>query len=488
MSVVAHTNISHKHMASVQLNNEPAVTAISVSARIDYIQRFSKQAVLVIDNDVNVYAQAARQFLINCSSDESTQETNVAFVSASTKLNDIQMRCRLIEQLFANTLFDPEKSLAVSILNLNKHSKGNINIVIEHAHALSLQIKYELCQLVNVASKTQRKIDVVLFGLEQAAQDVAADQTLFKNKLSIVDAKSGQLFALEHAKFASDKTIFNSKLWLKLLSALLLFSVLIGLSWYGLIHYDNFKLSELSKLTEVDATPIETSALVLEKTPSKEKTHTTVQPQDLTVEGSAKLANITDIQAALLGEISSIKDNGAQQAQATDILQALELNESSETSLVNGTPSVKVTQSKQVTIKPIRDTSKYESSNMTPMVPKDSESSKITLLKIPQFDIASVEFVLTPEYYTKASSGYVVQLVGFTKLDLLSRFIKKYPNIDYFSYEKMLNDQKLIVLTTAIYDNKSQANAAIKLLPQGIVDRGVWIKPLSLVQEEINSL
>lgn len=481
-------------MASVQLNNEPAVTSISVSARIDYIQRFSKQAVLVIDNDVNVYTQAARQFLINCSSDESTQETNVAFVSASTKLNDIQMRCRLIEQLFSNTLFDPEKSLAVSILNLNKHSKDNINIVIEHAHALSLQIKYELCQLVNVASKTQSKIDVVLFGLEQAAQDAAANQTLFKNKLSIIDAKSGQLFALEHAKFAGDKTIFNSKLWLKLLSALLLVSVLIGLSWYGLIHYDNFKLSKLSKLTEVDVAPIETSTLVLGKTPSKVKTPSTeksqkiLQHQGITVEDSAKLANTADIQAALLGETSSVKGNDAQPAQATDILQALELNGASESSLVNATPVVEVIQPKQVTIKPTPDTSKAENPNIAPMVPKKYESSKIKLQEVSQFDIASVEFVPTPEYYINASSGYVVQLVGFTKLDLLSRFIEKYPNIEYFSYEKMLNGQKLIVLTTAIYDNKSQANAAIKLLPQGIVDRGVWVKPLSLVQEEINSL
>jgi len=150
MSALANNNTHHANVDSVQLNSEPTLTSISVTARIDYIQRFSKQAVLVIDQDVGVYTQAARQFLISLSKEETAQETNVAYVSASTKLNDIQMRCRLIEQLFANTLFDPEKSLAVSILRLSKQNKESITIVVEHAHALSLQIKYELITKSNI--------------------------------------------------------------------------------------------------------------------------------------------------------------------------------------------------------------------------------------------------------------------------------------------------------------------------------------------------
>ncbi len=128
MSALASTNTHHANVDTVQLISEPAVTSISVTARIDYIQRFSKQVVLVIDQDVDIYTQATRQFLVSLSKEKTTQDTNVAFVSASTKLNDIQMRCRLIEQLFANTLFDPEKSLAVSILRVSKQSKESITI------------------------------------------------------------------------------------------------------------------------------------------------------------------------------------------------------------------------------------------------------------------------------------------------------------------------------------------------------------------------
>ena len=215
MSAVAHTSIENNNIANVQLNTEPAVTSISVSARIEYIQRFSKQTVLVIDNDVNVYTHAARQYLINLSKDKSSQEANVAYVSASSKLNDIQIRCRLIEQLFSNTLFDPETSLAISILHLSKKSKDCLTIVIEHAHALSLQMKYELCQLVDVANKTHNKINVVLFGKESAAQEAASNKSIFKNKLSIIDAKTGQLFPLEHTKINIDNAKHSSRFWQK---------------------------------------------------------------------------------------------------------------------------------------------------------------------------------------------------------------------------------------------------------------------------------
>jgi len=481
MSVVAHTSIGNEHMASVQLNSEPAVTSISVSARIEYIQRFSKQAVLVIENDVNAYTQAARQFLTNFSSEQTIQETNVAFISASTKLNDIQMRCRLIEQLFSNTLFDPEKSLAVSILNLNKQSKNNINIVIEHAHALSLQIKYELCQLVDVANKTKtkNKINVVLFGIEQAAQDVATNKSIFKNKLSIIEAKSGQLFSIEHSRFAADKRNFTRKLWVKILATVVIISMFTGLSWYGLIHYDNFKLSNLSS---IDPTPVSSESLVASTAALKETVLAKEVNEAVIAEAAPELlADSSDIQAALLGEPVSTHNEVIQQAKAADVLQALNLNETpapvkTDVAIQNTvvTPStVNIAEPNPAKINIVKLSEKVL--NQEPVTPRQSS-------------VPTSTFTTTPDYYLNNSTGYVVQLVGFTNKDLLSRFVDKYPNLEYFSYEKKLNDQKLIVLTTAIFNDKPQAKAAIQKLPQGIIDRGVWVKSLSIVQEEINSL
>ncbi len=461
MSVVAHNSIDHRNIASVQLDNEPAVTSISVSARIDYIQRFSKQAVLVIDNDVDVYTQAARQFLINLSKDKAHQETNVAFVSASQKLNDIQMRCRLIEQLFANALFDPEKSLAVSILQLSKQSKADLTIVVEHAHAMSLQMKYELCQLVDVANKTHSKINVALFGQEQAAQDAATNKSIFKNKLAVVDAKSGQLFSLEHAKFNCESVIFTSKFWQKLLLAAILAFALIGLSWFVLKDYDTFSLSQLpsTNVENLDIAPIAANTKLIEEN--------TKAQSDLVANKAIILAETADIHAALLneevlaGKVENVK------AKTTDILQALDLNESQSASSNAAEPVAKLAVVKSEGVNEI-----------APKAAINQEEHKFANTVSP--------LALTPNYYLNSSTGYVVQVVGFTDMTLLARFTEQYPNLEYFSYQRELNGQSFIILTTKIFDTKDQAIIALQSLPQTFIESGVWIKELSIVKDEIN--
>jgi len=464
MSAVAHKSIDNTNIASVQLNTEPAVTSISVSARIDYIQRFSKQTVLVIDNDVDVYTQAARQFLINLSKEKSNQETNVAFVSASTKLNDIQMRCRLIEQLFANTLFDPEKSLAVSILQLGKKSKESLTIVVEHAHSLSLQMKYELCQLVDVANKTHSKINVVLFGQEQAAQDAATNKSIFKNKLAIVDAKTGQLFPLEHAKFNSDNATFTSKFWKKLMITLILISVLIGSVWAVMIEYDNFSLSQLPavNVNESIKGTLEPVATMI-TTNDKELVVNEVLPK-------GELAKAAEIHAALLGEESINVNVENIRAQTADVLQALDFTETKIAAPLAVEAELQISKSEEVKPEMVKE--------IVPTQVINEEVNKLATIELP--------LVLTPRYYLNSPTGYVIQIVGFTDITLLARFTEQYPDLEYYSYQKKLNDQIFTVLTTRSFDSKEQAQAALQALPQTIIDRGVWIKALSTVQSEIN--
>jgi len=469
MSAAAHININEASIASMPLNTEPAVTSISVSARIEYIQRFSKQAVLIVDNDSSVYSQAARQFLISLAKDKpsksvnTSQETNVAFVSASSKLNDIQMRCRFIEQLFANALFDPEKSLAVSLITLSKKSKENITIVVEHAHALSLQMKYELCQLVDVANKTQSKINVALFGNEQAAQNVAKNKSIFKNKLAIIDAKSGQLFPLDHAKFTSNQTVFNNKLWLKLATVTLVIFGLIGLSWFVLINYNNFNLPQLTK------TNIDDSAIAANAKPTNDQLLALDNNTNPLTEAD-EFATTVDIQSALMGEQQAIVTRENRSAQTGDILQALDLAE------------VKKAAVTIETLAPVTEKNAVNKVTVTKVKP-----ALVTKEAVSKPKEVALPLALTPNYYLNSSSGYVVQLVGFTDLTLLKRFMKTHTNLQYFSYQKKLNDQTFIVLTTKIFDNKAQASEAISTLPKTIVDRGVWVKDLALVKAEINN-
>ena len=462
MSALARTNTHHTDIASVQLNTEPAVTSISVSARIDYIQRFSKQVVLVIDNDTNVYTQVARQFITNLSKETSDQESNVAFVSASTKLNDIQMRCRLIEQLFANTLFDPEKSLVMSILQLKKQDSESITIVVEHAQALSLQMKYELCQLVEIANKTHKKINVVLFGQEQSAQQIAANSSIFKNKLAIIDAKSGQLFALEHAKFKHDNSLFTRKFWVKLMLISTVMSGAIALSWYALIEYDDFSLSQLplfkasTTVTAIAQAPIESNSKLVNLKDKKSEANDVNE-----------LATAVEIHAAMLGNALPLTQVKVQQAKALDIMQALD-------------------EDKTPFAEPI--IIKQELQPVSPNLIKEVADKSLIKEQVSKVANAVSPIMLTPSYYLKAPTGYVVQIVGFTDMALLKRFIIKYPELEYFSYQKMLNEQLFTVLTTRIFDNRDQAKLALQTLPKAIVERGTWIKELATVQAEINAL
>lgn len=457
MSAVAHTQVNNINNVSVPFDIEPAVTTISVTARIDYIQRFSKQAVLVVENNVDVYSHTARQFLSSLSKSHSkehnSQETNVAFVAASSKLNDIQMRCRLIEQLFANTLFDPEQSLAVSILRLGKQDSDVITIVVEHAHALSLQVKYELCQLVDVANKTHKKINVVLFGYEQAAQEIANNKSIFKNKLSIIDAGTGQLFALDHAKFKQTNGIFSTKFLQKLTLIITVSMMILGLSWFALIEFDNFSLSKLPMATTLEAD----KTLV-----SLEKNKAVINNTLSLTEKTSEMASINEINLALLAANSSKPFIKQQTAQSADILQALDFTDKKEVDKL--IVDSKLSATKLLANEPIKV--EQASSFVKPAVP----------------------FMLTPQYYLNADTGYVVQIAGFTDMTVLSAFIDDFQKLEYFSYERVLNDQPFIVLTSKIYPSKAQANAAIKVLPQAILQRGPWLKSLVIVKNEINSL
>ncbi|OUR61766.1 hypothetical protein A9Q74_07580 [Colwellia sp. 39_35_sub15_T18] len=442
---------------------ESTTTAISVTARIDYIQRFSKQLTVVVDKNPAVYSQLARQYLAHISQESSKQEVNVAFVAASSKLNDIQMRCRLIEQLFANTLFDPEQSLAVSILRLVKQNNDTITILIEHAQTLSLQVKYELCQLVDVAKKTQNNINVVIFGLEQAAQEVAQNRTLFDKKTSIIDASNGQVLALDHARFKNKTTAFKSDTWLKLSLAALVAMLIAFTSWFFLAEYENFSLTDLPVKPPIAETPKivpqETPALI---TPSKT--------------ARSKFASTADINLALLGQNSS-KQLLLATAERDDILQALVL---AEPRINNTNVAVNIDEPAATST----SIPALTNINITPKLVKPNEVKLDEPNQLPLLPLLPV--ILTEQYYLNAEEGYVVQITGFTNLSRLATFIKKNKDLEYFSYQKNLNSQQFIVLTTKIYSDKAQAIVAMNGLPEVIKSLGSFLKSVATIKREIN--
>lgn len=425
--------------------------AVSVIARIDYIQRFSKQMTVVVDNNSAVYSKVARQYLANISQESSNQEINVAFVAASNKINDIQMRCRLIEQLFANTLFDPEQSLAVSILRLAKNNNGVITVIVEHAQALSLQIKYELCQLVDTAKKTQNSINVVIFGSEQAAMEISQNKTIFDKKASIIDASSGQVVALDHARFKSKSTVFNYAIGLKIGLASLLSLLIVTAAWYLLSEYESVSFATLPVKAPVVSQPI------------------IVADKKNTVVSKKTLASASDVHLALIAKENS-QAPLLEAAKSDDILQALMITEPSNNdtqATINTEEAVSIASNEQIKTKKI--------------IVNDVKGDKLDSL--PALPIA-----LNEQYYLNAESGYVVQITGFSDLSRLKAFIKSNKDLEYYSYQRILKNQKFFVLTSKIFNDKIQAREAIKQLPEAVKNLGSFLKSVSTIKREINTV
>jgi len=441
MSALANKQIRHTINKDIDLSmNETSSTVdsavpVSLTARIDYVQRFAKQMILVFDDQAEVNSQLARQYLANISQTTNKQEINIAFLAASSKINDIQMRCRIIEQLYANTLFDPEQSLALSILRLAKQSNASVTIVVENAQALSLQIKYELCQLVDIAKKTQVKINVVLFALEQAAKEIALNKTIFDKKVSVIEASSGQVIPLSHARFKVKKTLFTKKTWQ--IAAVMLLSVIIILLAWGLLA-ERGKVSLTTKL----ATPEPNTSIVnvIKKTKTENKK---TKAEEIPVKvHEPELASSSDVYSALLPlkqEVSE-KDNVAD---TQDILQALVIAE------------------------PQTSTVEQIVSDITPF---------------------AEPFTLNEPYYLNSPQGYVVQITAFSDLVILSKFTETYKDFKYYSYYKNLNGQKFTVLTSKIYSDKTHAKLALNSLPQAMSKLGSFIKSVSTIKREINTV
>jgi len=445
----------------------PSIESIgtSVTSRIEYNLRFSKQVVLVVGNKTEQYSQLASQFLVNLSDVKSDvshlntqdRQINVAFVSASSKLNDIQMRCRLIEQLFVNTLFDPEQSLAVSVLRFATQQGESISIVIDHAHALSLQVKYELCQLVSLAKKNKLTINVVLFGLMEAGQQLAINQSLFKNKVAVIDASNGQILSLDDNKMVVEKSISPLRSWQKvsLVSALVLIAA--ALIWVYLIIAEDINqqafnakgIMVLGDNKTVVTKPSLSNDAIDETTIQLQKQHKIESIENsINVNQAALISQATseDINQLLI-TVNSDKYIEKIPAEVTDVLQAL------------------------------MGVAKQVDNNVASTTEDDSSEGQ------------TIE-ISNNYYQTKAKeykNGYVVQVSVISDDNLLQQFLKEYSKENFYTYQRQLNGNSFTVITSKVFKNKVEATTAIELLPTQLIERKPWVKSISSVINEMNT-
>ncbi|WP_076419428.1 hypothetical protein [Colwellia sp. UCD-KL20] len=451
-----------------------SVTTISVNARIDYILRFSKHAVLVIDNDPDVYANVGNEFLGSLSKDH-----NAAFVSISSKLNDIQIRCRIIEQLFGNTLFDPEQPLSVNVVKLSEAKNEAITIVIANAESLSLQLTHELCQLAEIAKKLNKTINVLLLGRVQAAINLSENKHLFDKKVSILLAENGQLIGLSSSFFKKDSPWTFSKLFIVLIT------LLIGAVIFSFIMMKGVFLGSgnetpsneiiVEQSNNIDEYKKEFVAVKLPKLETnllgKESEHVVASPQEV----FELLIGNTPV------NITESEDN-------SEVIEKLSVTPVNE--ILRQPPEDTVISITEKDTMISQTTENQTDLLVTQTLMKDIKSKdKVAISSIPVNDIGKnnvTESYGNQEYYQKNPQGYVIQLASFEKISGFKLFLNTYKNSELYGYSRKLKGAVSHIVTTRIYNTNVEAKTAINELPQDLRQRGPWIKSVQAVNNEIS--
>lgn len=448
---------------TLQHNNESeSVTTISAVARVDYILRFSKHAVLVVDEESGPSSDVGHQFLANL-----PDEHNAAYVTMSAKLNDLQVRCRLVEQLFGSVLFDPEQSVAVSLVNLVKQQNQAVTIVVDNAQHLSLQLLHELTQLAEIARKADYQISVLLLGTHSTGRSISQNLSLFNKKLSIVSASTGQLVSHQAKIFNHQLTLFNLTPLKKWLAFFLLLSFLSSMAVYQLYQRDVFAYSSDIKLTEQKvATVTEVTDKMVGST------------SDLVV---PLLATPFDILEALSTKSRESVDIEVPDAVPTEIVAAIKTRNVADLEH----------QPRQWTLPTLRqnevitvDTSTIKVNPLPKVEKAEKRISENSPAKVTNDNTSELKGV---SYYMSKKSGYVIQIAGFTQRSVMEEFLADYSQFSFYQYQRVVNDELMTFITTEHFTTREQASEALASLPENLKNRSPWIKSVTAINTEISS-
>jgi DamX protein len=432
-------------------NDNTSVTKISAHARVDYILRFSKQAILVIDESVEQSGPSASQFLASL-----PEQHNAAYISLAAQFNNIQIRCRIIEQLYTGELFDPEISLAVSVINLAKKSQQGISIVLDSAQHLSLQIFHELSQLAAIAKKANLVVNIVMFGSVQAGKTVANNKSLFDNKLTLLSAQSGQLLSTTSAMFKNTKPKWHFINQNKGLISALVFVLGLAVLVINLLPLDSFNFAKLIiankqvdvSLTEVLATP-QTMVLAINREDNAEPATQTK------IENTKLAARPKDIYSSLINPLTVLPLKVLTlPASPGEVMSAITA-ESMNSATANG-----------AVLKPSASRRKVQA-----IIEQNKLANKVSV---------------NNDYYSN-HLGYVIQLAAYSDLKLPKSLLEDLTRIDYQVYQRLLNNKPSVVITSSAYVDKSAAQSALAGLPKSLLARQPWIKPVTVINNEINA-
>jgi len=433
------------------IDERESVMSINANARIDYVLRFSQHAVLVIDDDTDLCTQIGNQFLGSL-----TREHNAAYVSLSSKLNDIQIRCRIIEQLFGNTLFDPEQVLSVNIIKLSENNDEVITVVIGNSEHMSLQLFHELCQLSEISKKLKKTINVVFLGSIDAGKMIADNSTLFDKKLSIIQGSTGQLLGVNSAVF-KNKSVISIKNILKGCAVLVIF-ITIGVLMFVSDLWGNKE--PLYNETDTDTNE---SYLV------EQFVHV-----DSTVPEKKVLSSIKNLSPHVI-------------ATSEEVFHFLTEN-SPDNKINRETADIKVLEleadpeliDKEVVVEPVIESEKLKKS-----IYDINKSSDTNVLEVTYEKSTSKLYNFDELYFQSLSKGVVIQFASFGKIDGYRTFIASYPNVEFKGYLRSLNGVESHIVTSKVFNTNTEAKVDISNLPLELKARGPWIKSITAINNEI---
>ena len=460
------------------------VMSISTNARIDYILKFSRHTVVVLDDQQSGFGSIAGTFLASLS-----EQTNAALVPVSSKLNDVQVRARINEQLFPGEAFDPEISLTQSVIEHYINQQLPIAIVIEQAHHLSLQIVHELTLLSELAKKSGREIAVVLFGQPTLGKLITTNYSLFNKKLSMISAANGQLLSANAELFKSQVTFLALTPFNKLVIALVALLALTFVTLYLLYQRDAMSFS---KLTEPTTTAVESDASTsTENLSVVDVSETEVAALankhhlvDSDNEVSSLPATPQDVLQAILTKESIEPEPVAAPVDVLTALAAIGENssQSSPNRAVSLAGNIGEVEKAQVTKAVIANNKRdLDTPPNDPSVSGSEHSDSADKKSSHAFDISQQGVVIQFANLALAQS----LASGEQPSELANSFAQRYQLSDYQFYTRLLNGQPYVVITSKTYIQRDQAVLAMAELNEELQQAGIWIKSTATVQKEM---
>ena len=438
---------------------------------------------------------------------------NKCYLTAVSSINDIQVRSRIIEQLFGNVLFDPEKPMLNAFLEFGGNTE--LMIAIDNGHHLSGQIIGEILQVVAEFKKQSRVISVLFtfdkqisntigsitsalisvmpipkfsekesyILIKQSFNDVPSPDTA-KVKRWIENAQGNPIqllaFDTQDALKLAKPVTMNIKLWV---SNLVVVSLLLALGVYMYRLYFTEEQSLPKTIKEKTIKPT-VEPMVSDWSSAKVKEHVVKVKQTQMPEDNA--ASSSDILEALNNAMKPQKEVEAVTANIEPAAETLE-------SVPNvNKQSLPVEIAKEAISEPVVNLAESPPSekdiSLTPSeADLGSESdaelesnlpSSIAPLTVAGYRVNNQQMLSLP------SNKFVLQLTAVSQESTLETYLieKRLDAKLTRIYKISRNNSDWLVVTYGLFDTIASARETAKN-----IDQNAWAKSTEAIQQQIKS-